>query len=195
MKSSFLSTFQGLAWAEQQKYGSALEKLVVMRIASASAIESGDYNWLPLEFDELAVYCCESAIACADALEELRRRGLVVVGAAGKTGAEVALPWWLETHVFETPASLKPLGYDFRAVAAQCQDNRCWYCGGQFGDLTPHLEHQIPRARGGQDIIDNLVLACPPCNTSKGAKTVTEFRAVRAAEAGRKNYRFWGEAR
>jgi len=191
------SVFQALAWAEQQKYGNPLEKLIMLRICSASAREGNEVNnwFLPLEFSDLAAYCFASPGACADAMEELQRRGLLVIGASGKFGVEIALPWWIVSHEFTTPESLKEYGQDFRTIAIKCQDGRCWYCGEQFGADTPHKEHQIPRVHGGQDIIENLVYACAPCNLSKGAKTVTEFRAVRAGQVGRKDFRFWGESR
>lgn len=47
--------------------------------------------------------------------------------------------------------------------------HRCEYCqmheslqGAQF-----HLEHAIPRSRGGSDEVDNLAWACPSCNLRK----------------------------
>lgn len=42
----------------------------------------------------------------------------------------------------------------------------CAYCG-SAGPLQ--WEHIIPRAMNGPDTVDNLVLACPACNRSKGA--------------------------
>lgn len=41
----------------------------------------------------------------------------------------------------------------------------CAYCG-----CTPvnyEVDHFIPRAKGGADRMNNLVLACPPCNRAK----------------------------
>lgn len=45
--------------------------------------------------------------------------------------------------------------------------HRCAYCG-----AVAHLEweHIIPRAHGGPDTMDNLVLACGDCNRQKGAR-------------------------
>lgn len=37
-------------------------------------------------------------------------------------------------------------------------------CGYRF-----HIEHIVPRASSGTDHIDNLALACAPCNLAKGA--------------------------
>jgi 5-methylcytosine-specific restriction endonuclease McrA len=38
-----------------------------------------------------------------------------------------------------------------------------------------HVDHIIPLARGGSDGPDNLQLLCPPCNISKGARTMLEW--------------------
>jgi len=38
-----------------------------------------------------------------------------------------------------------------------------------------HVDHVIPRSRGGSDDIDNLVPACARCNLSKGARTLQEW--------------------
>jgi len=33
-----------------------------------------------------------------------------------------------------------------------------------------HVDHKIPLALGGTNDLDNLTIACPPCNLSKGIK-------------------------
>jgi 5-methylcytosine-specific restriction endonuclease McrA len=50
----------------------------------------------------------------------------------------------------------------------------CFLCEVPTGE-TYHMEHKIPLSRGGCNSIDNLDIACPPCNLSKGNKTVKEF--------------------
>ena len=54
-------------------------------------------------------------------------------------------------------------------------DPECAYCGS-----TEKLqwEHIIPRSKGGPDTIDNMVLACPACNISKGARDPYEWYAA-----------------
>lgn len=51
---------------------------------------------------------------------------------------------------------------------------RCQYCGSIVGPF--HVDHVTPVAKGGSDEPSNLVLACQPCNLSKGAKTLEEWR-------------------
>jgi hypothetical protein len=36
---------------------------------------------------------------------------------------------------------------------------------------TFHVEHIVPRAGGGQSLLDNLALACPGCNLKKSDRT------------------------
>lgn len=36
----------------------------------------------------------------------------------------------------------------------------------------------LPISRGGTNDLDNLVLACQPCNVNKGDKTLDEFLDV-----------------
>lgn len=53
-------------------------------------------------------------------------------------------------------------------------DRRCAYCGDRPSDL--HMEHVVPLSRGGQHSIGNVLPACPPCNLSKNAKLLVEWR-------------------
>lgn len=62
----------------------------------------------------------------------------------------------------------------FREAVIRKHGEACIYCG-SAGPLT--LYHVIPRSRGGLDIPENLVPACLPCNSSKGARTPSEWRA------------------
>lgn len=50
--------------------------------------------------------------------------------------------------------------------------NRCGYCG-RHGAGT--IDHIIPKAKGGTHCWENVVLACRPCNGTKGAKTLAEL--------------------
>lgn len=50
----------------------------------------------------------------------------------------------------------------------------CTLCGA-MGEL--HLDHDVPRSRGGSNDLDNFQWLCPPCNSSKGAFTTVEFIA------------------
>lgn len=46
----------------------------------------------------------------------------------------------------------------------------CRYCG--CVPASPHLDHVQPVSRGGLSTLENLVVACGPCNLAKGSKEV-----------------------
>lgn len=54
------------------------------------------------------------------------------------------------------------------------RDNyRCRYCGEDRVIL--HCDHMVPVSRGGSNDESNLVAACGSCNSSKGAKLLSEW--------------------
>ena len=60
-----------------------------------------------------------------------------------------------------------------RAVRARAH-GRCQYClmHEALQGATFHIEHIIPRSKGGESTLENLALACPGCNLHKASKTV-----------------------
>lgn len=61
----------------------------------------------------------------------------------------------------------------------------CRYCtiglGPELDDTRPVIEHLTPLSRGGTNDLDNLGLACGPCNNEKGTMTEPEYLAYLAA--------------
>ena len=68
----------------------------------------------------------------------------------------------------------------------ETRDVPCHYCGdpgtvtwfrlasgrpGAWVHFEHELEHVVPEARGGPTVASNIVLACRPCNRSKGTET------------------------
>ena len=57
----------------------------------------------------------------------------------------------------------------------------CAYCAAEGGkvygpDKKPwHIDHVVPRSKGGKDELDNLVLACASCNIAKSDKDPDEL--------------------
>jgi 5-methylcytosine-specific restriction endonuclease McrA len=75
-----------------------------------------------------------------------------------------------------------PLTPKQRRVIFERDGAECRYCGAPLSFLRPssldwltspvrhaHVDHVVPRSRGGQNDADNLVLACVSCNESKAA--------------------------
>ena len=57
-------------------------------------------------------------------------------------------------------------------------DGRCWYCGDYLNTLNIHVDHVIPKRRGGTDDHRNIVLACGACNLEKGAMMLDDYRLL-----------------
>lgn len=53
------------------------------------------------------------------------------------------------------------------------QHGLCAYCGQPLKSY--HVDHIQPLSRGGGNGADNICLACPSCNSSKGNKTLLEW--------------------
>ena len=55
-----------------------------------------------------------------------------------------------------------------RLVLELMQHGRCLYCGMRPRRSRLEIDHRVPLAKGGTDGLDNLALACGPCNRRKG---------------------------
>ena len=55
----------------------------------------------------------------------------------------------------------------------------CAYCGMPLSVREMTMDHVVPRSRGGESRVANLVAACATCNVAKGARTAEEFLAER----------------
>lgn len=60
-----------------------------------------------------------------------------------------------------------------REIVRQRDNERCYYCGIVAKD--GHVDHMVPKSRGGSNGLSNLVWACASCNLSKGRLTAEEF--------------------
>lgn len=67
---------------------------------------------------------------------------------------------------------------NIRAEVAAREGRRCTYCGDQSGPFA--FDHIFPVSRGGANDASNLTIACQPCNSSKGARTLAEWFESRA---------------
>lgn len=66
----------------------------------------------------------------------------------------------------------------------------CYYCKSPFNHYDraspryPTKDHKVPRAKGGRNTPDNIVMACSACNYEKGCMSVAEFREYLQVTAG-----------
>ena len=49
-------------------------------------------------------------------------------------------------------------------------NKKCYWCNTKIIDNNYHIDHYVPISKGGEHSNDNLVLSCPKCNLTKGAK-------------------------
>lgn len=62
-------------------------------------------------------------------------------------------------------------------------DFRCAYCGADLRKAAPGqmaLDHLIPRCKGGSNEASNLVTACKPCNSARGARSWRKYATAGA---------------
>jgi 5-methylcytosine-specific restriction endonuclease McrA len=55
----------------------------------------------------------------------------------------------------------------------------CWHCKCHFSAKDLTLDHLIPKSKGGSNRLENLWLACFPCNNSRGNKFCPPARSFR----------------
>ena len=55
------------------------------------------------------------------------------------------------------------------------RDECCVYCGKKLDKRTVTLDHVIPKAKGGSDLLDNLVECCRVCKNEKEDKLALNF--------------------
>lgn len=65
------------------------------------------------------------------------------------------------------------LSADIKAEVLRRDGRVCRYCGRLEGPF--HIDHVVPKAKGGSDHLSNLAVACAPCNMSKGARDLEEW--------------------
>ena len=56
-------------------------------------------------------------------------------------------------------------------------NGKCSYCGIELDPFSDwHIDHIFPKSRGGSNELENLTPACKSCNSSKGSKTIDEWK-------------------
>jgi hypothetical protein len=111
----------------------------------------------------------------ADAWTEIEPflRELIATGTVDVSGATLSLPNFCSAQARFVRRVHIPTCISDDVYARD--GGRCVYCGAED---RLSLDHVIPWSRGGENAVDNLAVACRPCNSSKGARTPEEWRAA-----------------
>lgn len=64
----------------------------------------------------------------------------------------------------------------YRQLVEARAGGACEYCRllQAASGVTFHIEHLVPRSRGGQTVMSNLAFSCPGCNLAKADRTTGE---------------------
>ena len=62
-------------------------------------------------------------------------------------------------------------------VAKIKENNYCWYCGKEMEPSKLTKDHVFPRSKGGANDMDNIIMVCKTCNSSKGNMDLFEWYA------------------
>lgn len=54
-------------------------------------------------------------------------------------------------------------------------NNYCWYCGKEMEPSQLTKDHVFPRIKSGRDSLDNIIMVCKTCNSSKGKMDLFEW--------------------
>ena len=55
------------------------------------------------------------------------------------------------------------------------QNDYCWYCGKKTEPSKLTIDHVFPRSKGGDNDMDNIIMVCKSCNSSKGNMDLFEW--------------------
>ena len=86
-------------------------------------------------------------------------------------------------EIWESRYASEPVSTSVRYEALKRAGKRCELCGVKEGDsnyenrLPLHVDHIVPRSKGGSNDIENLQVLCRACNLGKGNRDDTDFRS------------------
>ena len=84
--------------------------------------------------------------------------------------------------IWDSRFATAPVSTGVRYEVLKRANKRCELCGVQEGDegyedrLPLHIDHIVPRSKGGSNEIDNLQVLCRACNLGKSNRDDTDFR-------------------
>jgi 5-methylcytosine-specific restriction protein A len=98
----------------------------------------------------------------ANKLEEMKIRVKEIDGKLAKLRDKQAS--------IESQLKRKKLPENTRLSIYKKHNFKCAICKVDLTLVAPHIDHIVPLAKGGQDILSNLQPLCGPCNLKKGSK-------------------------
>ncbi|MBE0566223.1 MAG: HNH endonuclease [Krumholzibacteria bacterium] len=78
----------------------------------------------------------------------------------------------------------KPLGKAIRAQVLARDAYSCAMCGRRPPDVQLQVDHVVPVADGGTDIITNLAALCADCNRGKSSYHFGDYSSIRIVPPG-----------
>ena len=67
------------------------------------------------------------------------------------------------------------------AETLDIQDGKCYYCRYPL-TMRVNIDHAIPVSKGGNNRLENLVIACWTCNKEKGSHIIERWRSPKIFE-------------
>jgi hypothetical protein len=93
-------------------------------------------------------------------------------------GLTIGALWLLDQLLNPPRPARRALRQADKDYVSQRDGWRCTYCDRRLNRRTRHIDHSVSVANGGTDHINNLRLACAPCNLCKGALNARDFRRI-----------------
>lgn len=81
---------------------------------------------------------------------------------------------------YEARRGRRGLSQTIRDQVIHSSGNHCYYCGATPNSRGPffQVDHIVPRGKGGQTELSNLVATCHRCNQVKASHNVEAFRRI-----------------
>lgn len=92
--------------------------------------------------------------------------------------------WFAGAPVAPSEPSVGAVPKGMRFQVLQRDGMRCQYCGVPATQGVLHVDHIVPRAKGGATIPENLITACVDCNSGKGVKMISADVILQLAKKG-----------
>lgn len=133
----------------------------------ATPQEVADFFGVPVS--EVRLVLGQTGVNWSGHLHLPRLWGFLIAGAEQQAEVVSAVEDRWSKRVARTRAQLTTA---VRSEVIARDGNRCRYCRKSVNQHTRQFDHVVPVAAGGGGTGDNVVVACRPCNVSKGDLTL-----------------------